>query len=256
MEIGTSVPFPSRPKNSKIDLIQSKDVNGDTCLHAAALNGNTQCIMMLLYFIRSSPNKQGFLPKTIALNSTNTSCAGVQDDVIISTIANGRSSPRGVSKTRNAKLIQFIEDQFIQVSANINSYAAVSYPYAVAYHVYGCTFEQLNYVIYTYKSRWCKCYDPASDSYYYYDQCFVVNNTLASSQWERPLMYDESETNENKYECACEILKLFYSKFNSSKISDINNILTVYRHNYTDLFMLLAQKYNTDLNMFRGIGFD
>lgn len=113
------------------------------------------------------------------------------------------------------------------------------------------------YILQSYKSRWCKCYDFDNDSYYYYDRLSILNTSIISSQWERPETYDELEVDEDKYEIACEILKLFYQRYNLTKVSSINDILNMYRNNYGELFVQLAEKYKlTDLRMFNGIDLD
>lgn len=254
---------------TKLDCINAKDINGDTALHAAALNGNTQCIVLLLYYIRAGPNKQGLTPKLISEKRIITppvaaSPVRVSDDgedggswsheEVINTIANARTSPRGPSRTRNTILIDNIESQFRDAYTKKDTNTPIRRPDVIATAIYGCSFGQLVYLLQTYGSRWCKCYDTASDSYYFYDRLSILNSNVVSSCWDRPPTFDELEASEDKYESACEILKLFYSKYNPDKMASINDILNLYRNRYGELFLQLAERYNvTDLRMFGGI---
>lgn len=52
-------------------LVNSKDINGDTALHVACLCGHIQCVSLLLYYIRSSLNKSNLLPEQLAMNAGN-----------------------------------------------------------------------------------------------------------------------------------------------------------------------------------------
>ena len=252
---------------AKLDCINAKDVNGDTALHAAALNGNTQCIELLLFYVRAGPNKQGLSPKLISENRIVSPAAAVAsptrnaDDEggwshleVINTIGNARTSPRGPSKTRNTILIDTIESQFRAAYTNKDANSPPKRPDSIGYAIYGCSFGQLVYLLQTYGSRWCKCYDASSDSYYFYDRMSILNANIVSSCWDRPPTFDELEASEDKYESACEILKLFYAKYNPEKVSSVNDILNLYRNRYGELFLQLAERYNvTDLRIFGGI---
>jgi ankyrin repeat protein len=117
--------------------------------------------------------------------------------------------------------------------------------------VFNCTFESLSPVIQYYGSRWTKLYDHSSDSLYYFDR--ITN----SSQWDRPVTYDETKKDEKNTDTAREVLKKFYIRFNREKLKDVNEILFTFRTNYTEMFLQLANRYNlTDLSMFEGVIID
>ena len=72
---------------------------------------------------------------------------------------------------------------------------------------------------------------------------------------ERPVSFDESKEEEDKFNKACTLLKVFYLNFNPDKFKDINSILVRYRNKYTELFLSLAEKYNVeDLTIFEELG--
>lgn len=116
------------------------------------------------------------------------------------------------------------------------------------YSIFNCSFTMLSPVVQFYGSRYTKLYDASSDILYYFDR--VCN----SSQWERPIYYDELKENEASADTAREILKKFYMKYNPDKLKDINEILYTFRDGYAELFIQLANRYNvTDLTMFEGV---
>eukprot|EP00602_Paraphysomonas_sp_CaronLab_P009640 CAMPEP_0185021000 /NCGR_PEP_ID=MMETSP1103-20130426/3649_1 /TAXON_ID=36769 /ORGANISM="Paraphysomonas bandaiensis, Strain Caron Lab Isolate" /LENGTH=1577 /DNA_ID=CAMNT_0027552265 /DNA_START=163 /DNA_END=4896 /DNA_ORIENTATION=+ len=47
-------------------LISAQDVQGDTALHAAVINGHIQCTSLLLFFLRDHPNSKGLRPSQLA----------------------------------------------------------------------------------------------------------------------------------------------------------------------------------------------
>ena len=53
--------------NTKADaLVNSRDGQGDTSLHVACMCGHTQCVSLLLYYIRSIPNNHRLTPDMLA----------------------------------------------------------------------------------------------------------------------------------------------------------------------------------------------
>lgn len=265
--IGATNAKKSKPKSSKLEYVIAKDVNGDTAAHAASLNGNMQCILLLLYYIRCSANKQGLSPAMITAN--NNSGSGTKLDLsAVATITVGNSSfdpsimhsqeqcngNMSRQQQRTVQLINSIENRFRSGET--------------AEAIYGCTFEQLSSTILYYGSRWVKCYDASANSYYYYDRCaesvavalaYSGGNAeeVAYSQWEQPETYDETELMEYNYELACEILRTFYTMYNPEKMWDIDAILLMYRGKYSDLFLQLANRYQvTDMSIFNGIDFN
>ena len=112
--------------------------------------------------------------------------------------------------------------------------------------IFGAPFETVSAVVAYYGAMWTKQYDSSYDAVYYTDH--VTGNT----QWDRPYTYDESTVQEKKDDKARETLKKFYMTYNPEKLHECNHILTVYKNNYNDLFIRLAEKYKiTDLCMFQ-----
>jgi hypothetical protein len=117
--------------------------------------------------------------------------------------------------------------------------------------IFGCSFEDLSAVTLYYGSRWVKLYDVNANCVYYFDRVTGV------SQWERPVTYDESPRDEIRTDKAREILHKFYTKYNPSKLKDMNEILAAFRQNYTELFISLVERYQVeDLSMFAGVSLD
>jgi len=197
---------------NNLSKVDSADIHGDTALHAACLCGHVQCVSLLLYFIRSRSNKQGLTPDQLAL----------------------RAGHKHITA-----LVSFIEDKRRgQEGMGMDE-------------IFGCDFNLLSSVVTYYGSRWCKYYDLAYDSFYYYDR------VTGTSQWERPYDFDMSGRDENKWEQACATLLQFYRLYNPERVRDLNEILVAYRDRYTELFLTLAEKYRvTDLSMFKGIDLD
>jgi ankyrin repeat protein len=111
-------------------------------------------------------------------------------------------------------------------------------------------FHYFSSILLYYGSRWGKSYDLNFQTYYYID--YVTNQ----SQWERPELIDLPQKAEDEYTKASDLLFQFYSKYNPTKVSEINMILFNYRNQYSDLFITLANKYQIqDLSMFAGINF-
>jgi len=52
-------------KNAK-ELVEAKDLNGDTVLHVASLCGHIKCVTLLLYFLDNSLNSAGITPDGLA----------------------------------------------------------------------------------------------------------------------------------------------------------------------------------------------
>jgi 26S proteasome non-ATPase regulatory subunit 10 len=52
-------------KNAQ-ELIETKDLNGDTVLHVASLCGHIKCVTLLLYFLENTPNSAGITPDGLA----------------------------------------------------------------------------------------------------------------------------------------------------------------------------------------------
>ena len=50
-------------------VISAADMQGDTALHVACLCGRLNCVSLLLYYIRSKPNKQGLAPDQLAMKA-------------------------------------------------------------------------------------------------------------------------------------------------------------------------------------------
>lgn len=114
--------------------------------------------------------------------------------------------------------------------------------------VFGCSFSVLAATMLEFGSRWVKCYDHSYDAAYYEDLA------TGTTQWERPLDYDEPVQNEQKFDKAKDILKEFYLQYNPDKLSQMNEILKIYRNKYTDLFITLCERYHVqDLSMFAGV---
>ena len=117
--------------------------------------------------------------------------------------------------------------------------------------IFGCEFSNLSATMLFFGSRWTKGFDHTYDSFYY------VDRITGQTQWERPAAFDESQEEEDKFDTACNLLKLFYINFNPEKLKDINGILVKYRNKYTDLFIQLAEKYQVDdLSIFDGVVLD
>ncbi len=161
---------------NKLDCICAQDVNGDTALHAAALNGNLQRLL-LLYHVRSVRNKQGLVPASLCA-STGAASFPVLPTTIGNTAyaADGyiRTLPQG--STRASTLILWVESRF-QAGET-------------AAGIFGCDFDHLAVVIRFHGSRWTKCCDAGANCVYFYDRCAVTAE--ASSQWEVSSSYDES----------------------------------------------------------------
>ena len=118
---------------------------------------------------------------------------------------------------------------------------------ATSYDIFECGFENLAAVTLYYGSRWTKLYDVYNDAVYYYDR------VTTSSQWQRPDSYDENPKEEALTDRAREILKNFYTIYNPEKLININDILHMYKNNYQELFVQLADRYQVqDLSLFTG----
>jgi phenolic acid decarboxylase len=77
------------------------------------------------------------------------------------------------------------------------------------------------------------------------------------SCWDEPTSFDVDAATEFKDDQARNLLLNFYTKFNPAKLQEVNDILSVYKNNYTELFISLANKYEMeDLSMFAGVTFD
>ena len=163
---------------SKMDCINGKDVNGDTALHAAALNGNMQCILLLLYYIRSCANRQGLSPQMIAAtpNATGTTLEKVHQttaEIVGSDYSNitvtVNNSSFGCVLTSNAVNDTLATDS---CNRNVNLIKSIENQCRSGMDVcsiYGCDFDTLASNIIYYSTRWVKCYDSYENSYYYYD---------------------------------------------------------------------------------------
>jgi len=111
--------------------------------------------------------------------------------------------------------------------------------------IFQCSFDSLAAVTLTHGSRWTKLYDHINDSLYYYDRVLLV------SQWDRPQTYDEDTAEEEDMDNTREILRQFYWQYNQNKLETINDILHVYKGNFADLFLQLAERYQVqDLSIF------
>lgn len=118
---------------------------------------------------------------------------------------------------------------------------------ATSYDIFECTFDQLAATTLYYGSRWTKLYDIYNDALYYYDR------VTSASQWHRPAFYDEDLKQELSTDKAREILKNFYTLYNPEKLVNINEILHMYKNNYNELFIQLADRYQVqDLSLFTG----
>ena len=96
-----------------------------------------------------------------------------------------------------------------------------------------------------------KLYDNEADALYYFDRI------SGSSQWERPDSYDENSKDEGRSDLTRETLKKFYTLYNPKKLPTMNEIMLVYKGNYTALFIELAERYKLeDLSIFNGIDLD
>ena len=111
--------------------------------------------------------------------------------------------------------------------------------------IFSCSFESLAAVTLAHGSRWTKLYDYENDSVYYYDRA------LLASQWDRPQTFDEDVASEEEMDRTRDILRHFYNLYNQEKLSTINDILHVYKGNFPDLFLQLAERYQVqDLSIF------
>lgn len=111
--------------------------------------------------------------------------------------------------------------------------------------IFQCSFDSLAAVTLSYGSRWTKLYDHVNDSVYYYDRALLV------SQWDRPQTFDEDVTCELEIDRTRDILRNFYNLYNQEKLATINDILHVYKGNFSDLFVQLAERYQVqDLSIF------
>lgn len=119
------------------------------------------------------------------------------------------------------------------------------------FQIFNCTFQDLGPVLHYYQYRWTKLYDASNDCLYYFDR------VTQSSQWERPLTYDESKQEEAARDAARDVLKKFYLIYNPEKVAGMNEILYMFRNRYSELFLQLANRYNvTDLSIFEGVMLD
>lgn len=111
--------------------------------------------------------------------------------------------------------------------------------------IFQCSFDKLAAMTLAHGSRWTKLYDHSNDSVYYYDR------VLLSSQWDRPQTFDEDVACEAEMDSTRDILRRFYSFHNPEKLSTINDILHVYKGNFSDLYVQLAERYQVqDLSIF------
>jgi ankyrin repeat protein len=111
--------------------------------------------------------------------------------------------------------------------------------------IFQCSFDSLAAVTLAHGSRWTKLYDHVNDSVYFYDRALLV------SQWDRPQTFDEDVTCEEEIDKTREILRHFYGLYNQEKLATINDILHVYKGNFSDLFVQLATRYQVqDLSIF------
>lgn len=111
--------------------------------------------------------------------------------------------------------------------------------------IFQCSFDSLAAVTLAHGSRWTKLYDHTNDSVYFYDRVLLI------SQWDRPETYDESSSQEVEMDTTRDILRNFYRLYNQEKLETINDILHVYKGNFADLFLQLAERYHVqDLSIF------
>jgi hypothetical protein len=191
-------------------LLNAKDAQGDTALHAACVKGHLQCACLLVYHCKSVRNNAQLLPQQLA------------------------------EKAGHAQVARLVGE----VEARRKTGESCR-------EIMGCDFETLSSVLLYYGARWTKGYDHSYDCYYYVDRASGV------TQWDRPDGFDEAAAEEEKFDSACNLLKVFYLNFNPDKYKDINSILVMYRNKYTELFLSLAEKYEVeDLSIFDGIDFE
>ena len=53
-------------RGNALELISTRDMNGDSALHVASLCGQTGCAALLLYFLPNEPNAKGLTPDALA----------------------------------------------------------------------------------------------------------------------------------------------------------------------------------------------
>lgn len=188
------------------NFVTSKDKQGDSALHAAAMCGHFNCVLLLLYWLDNERNKQGLTPLDLAKRAKHTHITA---------------------------LIEHVESKRAQNETTLQ--------------IFRCSFDSLAAVTLAHGSRWTKVYDSENDSVYYYDRILLV------SQWERPQLFDENLSQEEEIDKVRYILKKFYDKYNPDKLFTINDIIHVYKHNFAELFVQLAERYNVqDLSIFYG----
>lgn len=198
------------------------DVQGDTPLHAAALNGHVQSCILLQTCIRLIPNKNSITPLMLAKRFL-------------------QKNPQDLGAQRLVTCMTRIEDRLKQGES--------------IHTIYGCPLDTWFATVLYYGSRWYKSYDYANSSYYYSDRVGSLDGSWSS--WVMPDTYDEAPRKEQEFEIACHLLHQFYSKYNPAKLKDMGLILDTYRGKFSDLFLQLANRYAvTDLSMFEGIEFD
>jgi hypothetical protein len=123
--------------------------------------------------------------------------------------------------------------------------------YTTCCDLFGGNISNLFSILSYYGSRWTKAYDED------FARCYYIDRVKGGSQWERPDTLDLPPVEETRYDKALELLRTFYLRYNPEKMNQVNDILTVYRDRYTELFISLADRYGvTDLSMFKGIDLD
>jgi hypothetical protein len=204
--------------NSVPACIKAGDKQGDTALHVACLCGHLQCAIVLLYYLRDSPNAHGLSCSALAMRNGH---------LQISSIVKSVELQRTGSPRRSQNLKDDVSSSF---------------------DIFGCSFNALVDSMLSHGSRWTKSYDAT------YDMCYYEDRATGNTQWDRPESYDEPAKAEENTDRARELLKVFYLKYNPSKITQMNEILAMYKNRYTELFITLCERYHIDdLSMFSGI---
>ena len=225
-----------------------RDSKGRFPLFMASFHGRFDCVLFLLDLaLQKSENVVGNLDRAgdTALHAACL-CGHIRCVILLLFFLRDYANNAGLSPSQLAtranhtsvvELVTYVEQQ------RIAGYSTLE--------ILGCAITNYLPVAQYYGSRWTKLYDVESGGEYYFDRVSGV------SQWDRPITFDENPAEEHSRDVARGVLKQFYSKYNPEKLKDMNEILFVFRDNYSELFIQLANRYSVeDLWMFEGVVFE
>ena len=214
-------------------------------LFISSFFGRLDCVSFLLDIVSSSGKSSDYVDTMDSQGDTALHaaclCGKLHCAILLAYFINSKENKQGLTPhqlaekaghTQLAEIIQYIENS---KSAGMS-----------AVDIFGGDYDTLSSAIVHYGSRWSKAYDVSYDATYY------VDKVTGQTQWERPETYDETPETENKQDTARDILRNFYLNYNPEKITEINKIVEVFRDNYTELFLKLAERYQVeDLSIFK-----